>query len=215
MVTMLKKEKLKELLKAHGKKYSEELGIDLKSGKIAEVFKWFVASVLFAARIGEKIAIRTYRQFEKDGLLESGDASRASWEDYVKSLDAGGYVRYDFKTADKFLLVMKNLKEKYGGDLNRLHEEAADEADLERRVKELGKGIGDVTANIFLREMRGVWKKADPELGHLAKLAAKRYGIKDTWGFWDKNKVAGYDFVNFESMLTRLGLEMRRAKHKI
>jgi len=212
MVTMLGKEKLRELLKAHGKKYSEELGINLKGGKSAEVFKWFVASVLFAARISEAIAIRTYKQFERDGLLEFRKAARASWDDYVKSLDEGGYVRYDFKTADKFLEIMKNFGERYGGDLDKLHEEAADEKDLERRVKELGKGIGDVTVNIFLREMRGVWKKANPEIGHLAKIAAKKYGIRDAKGFWTGNRIAGYDFVDFESMLTRIGLELRRAK---
>jgi hypothetical protein len=31
-------------------------------------------------------------------------------------------------------------------------------------LKALGKGIGDVTANIFLRELRSIWSKAEPLL---------------------------------------------------
>lgn len=204
----------KELLEKYGKSYSEQLGIKLKRKKKEEIFKWFIASVLFAARINETIAIRTYKQFELDGLLKFEKASHASWDDFVASLDAGGYVRYDFKTADKFLEIMKNLKEKYNGDLNRLHDEATDEKDLEEKIKAIAKGIGDITVNIFLREMRNIWKKADPELGPLAKLAAKRYGIKDAKGFWDKNRIRGYDFVNFEVALTRVGMEIRRGERR-
>lgn len=43
--------------------YSEELGIDLKepSGR----FKWFLAAILFGARISEKIAANTYKCLER------------------------------------------------------------------------------------------------------------------------------------------------------
>jgi hypothetical protein len=57
---------------------------------------------------------------------------------------------------------MKDLQEQYAGDLNNLHEKAQDGKDLESRLKQLGKGIGDVTVNIFLRELRTVWVKARP-----------------------------------------------------
>jgi hypothetical protein len=42
--------------------YSKDLGIDLTepSGR----FKWFLASILFGARISEKIASNTYRWFD-------------------------------------------------------------------------------------------------------------------------------------------------------
>jgi hypothetical protein len=50
--------------------YSEELGIDLAGGTDREYFKWFLASVLFGARISETIARNTYRAFERHGLLD-------------------------------------------------------------------------------------------------------------------------------------------------
>jgi len=41
--------------------YSEELGINLKSRKSEKIFKWFLASILYGARISETIAKNTYR----------------------------------------------------------------------------------------------------------------------------------------------------------
>ena len=69
--------------------------------------------------------------------------------------------RYDFKTATKLLEVMGNLVGRYGGDLRNVHEAARDARNLVRLVKSLGKGIGDTTAQIFLRELRDIWPKAD------------------------------------------------------
>jgi len=205
---VLSKKELKGLLQKYGKKYSEQLGIKLEGARKGELFKWFIASYLFGKRIGEKIAVRTYFQFGKDGLLSLEKARRASWEDFVHSLDEGGYVRYDFSTADKLLVVMRMLRG-YGGDLNRMHGKAADARDLERRLMEF-PGVGPVTANIFLRELRGIWEKADPEMGPLARKAMRRLGIKDAKGYWRKNGIKGYDFVSFEAMLTRYGKEKRR-----
>ena len=50
-----------EVLLANFHLYAEDLGIDQKepSGR----FKWFLASILFGARISEKIASNTYKSF--------------------------------------------------------------------------------------------------------------------------------------------------------
>ena len=49
--------------------YSEELEIDLKSKKDKEYFKWFLAGILFGARISETIAKNTYKTLEKYTIL--------------------------------------------------------------------------------------------------------------------------------------------------
>ena len=54
---------------------------------------------------------------------------------------------------------------------------SADGKDLEKRIKSLAKGIGDVTAGIFLREMRGIWEKSDHLPSDLVVLAAHYRGI--------------------------------------
>jgi hypothetical protein len=202
---------VKKIVRQHGKKYSDLLGINLRGGKDQEIFKWFIASILLGARIGETLALRTYQEFEAEGLLSFDRMKTATWEKLVQVLDDGGYVRYDFSTARNLQAVMKLLGEKYKGKLNNLHAQAKTPADLEARLQEF-KSVGPVTANIFLRELRSVWKKSDPSLGHLARKAAKELSIKDPRSFWNKNKIRGYDFINFETALMRLGREARRRR---
>jgi hypothetical protein len=221
----MKTQKLKELVEKFGEKYSGILGIDLSSGRDEEIFKWFLASVLFGAPITESSVIRTYRCFEKYDVLTPRRLLKTGWDGLVKILDEGSYTRYDFKTADKLLAVMQNLTEKYDGSLNLIHVKASDELDLEIRLKALGKGIGDVTVSIFLRELRGVWEKANPNPTSLEVLAAKELGIikrdataedslKQLKVFWTRNRVAGKSFVNFETALLRMGKDIRRKAKK-
>lgn len=134
--------------------YSEDLGIDLKEP--AGRFKWFVASILFGARISEKIAVNTYKRFEACGLDSPEKIVAAGWDELVNVLDEGGYVRYDFSTATKLLGIMEALQEQYGS-LEDLYEGAVDTEDLKKRLLAF-KGVGAVTAQIFLRELRGVWQ---------------------------------------------------------
>jgi hypothetical protein len=213
---------LRNLLEVHGQKYSELLGIDVGSGKQEEVFKWFLASILFGAPISETSAIKTYRCFEKHGATTPRKIVARGWDDLVKILDEGSYTRYDFKTADKLLEVMGNLVELYGGNINSIHAQANDPKDLEIRLKSLGKGIGGVTVSIFLRELRGVWKKADPTPTPLVLLGARNLGIIKTSDrskalleleeFWRKNRPPKRDFIEFETALLRFGKLCRKGK---
>lgn len=197
---------IEQLAKNYGTPYSEELGVDLKSCKPNEIVKWFLASLLFAARISEGIAKSTYREFERRNIATPEKISSTSWNDLVMILDAGGYVRYDFKTADKLLEVFGNLVKNYDGDLNRLHGEAKDSADLEERLKKLGKGIGDVTIAIFLRDMRRCWEKAEPKSTPLVLEAMKNLDIKNLRDF------AAIDSVRLETALLRLSKNFCRKK---
>ena len=209
-----------------GGKFSRELGIGLAGGRSAEIFKWFLASVLFGARISETIAVRTYSEFEKEALLDPHRIVARGWDGLVKVLDAGGYVRYDFKTATKLLDVCSALVKDYSGDLNVLHAAATDTADLEARLRGLGKGIGDVTVNIFLRELRGVWSKAEPLPSDLVLKAAKDLGLfrgakrdrrnplallKERWAA-EGNRPQ--EFADFEAALLRWGLALRRGRSR-
>ena len=147
------------LIQQFGQKYSEILEINLKSEGKEEVFKWFLASILFGAPITENAVIKTYKCFEKHKVLTPEKILKTEWNGLVEILDEGSYTRYDFKTADKLLAVVSNLMKKYKRNLNFLHEHASDSLDLEKRLKDLGKGIGEITVSIFLRELRGLWKK--------------------------------------------------------
>lgn len=216
----MKRKTVEALLEKFGKRYSEVLGTNLDSGKDDEIFKWFLASVLFGAPIIETSVIKTYKCFQKYEVLTPERILETGWDGLVRILDEGSYTRYDFKTADKLLEVMRNLMEKYNGSLNLLHSKASNAKDLENGLKDLGKGIGDVTASVFLRELREVWEKAKPNPTSLVVSAAKNLGIvknktgenalKQLEDFWAKNKVAGESFVNFETALLRLGKDFCR-----
>jgi hypothetical protein len=218
----MKREALKALLEKFGQKYSEILEIKIEAASDMEVFKWFLASLLFGAPIAESSAIKTYRCFRKYRVLSPRRILKTGWDDLVRILDEGGYARYDFKTADKLLLVMGNLEKDYEGSLNLLHRKALDSRDLEKRLKQLGKGVGDVTVSIFLRDLRSVWEKADPKPTPLVILAAASLGITkseqpekilaELKKFWNRNQIEGYTFVNFETALLRFGKEQRRKK---
>ena len=223
---MGKKQVIRKLVRTLGRSFSQSLGIDLSQGKSPEIFKWFLASILFGARISETIAVNTYREFEKEKALTPDEILKKEWEGLVGILDSGGYVRYDFKTATKLLQIMKNLKEEYRGDLNRLHQAAKDPKDLEKKIKNLGKGIGDITANIFLRELRGIWKKADPFPSPLViegarciniipkELKSENKILEELKSVWQKNKVKGKDFVDFEASLLRIAKDYYRKGKK-
>jgi len=220
----LKKQDVAALVEKHGQRYSELLGIKLERGNDDEIFKWFLAAVLFGAPITETSVVKTYKCFERHGVLSPEKILKTGWDGLVQILDEGSYTRYDYKTADKLLEVMGNLKTSYGESLSLLHEKAVDSQDLEKRLKELGKGIGDVTISIFLRELRGIWSKADPKPTPLVVLAAKNTGIirsespekalRELKEFWNRNEVEGKSFVNFETALLRLGKDTRRKKRQ-
>ena len=178
------------------KLYSEELGIDLSKGE-KEIFKWFLASILFGRRISEEIAKRTYRTFEKYNILSPEKIIEAGWDELVGILDEGGYVRYDFSTATRLLEICEELLDRYGS-LSKLHESAKDEKDLEKKLLAF-KGIGSVTVNIFLRELRPFWEKANPDVLPLVKKYAEDMGID-----LDKIDRKSMTFARIEAGLIRL-----------
>lgn len=217
---------LADFVHTTGGTFSRQLGIDVESREPEELFKWFLAAILFGARISEALASRTFREFEKRRLTTPKRVAAYGWDGLVTALDEGGYGRYDFKTASKLGEMSKSLLERYSGDLNRLHETARDPRDLEAKLKALGKGIGDVTVEIFLRELRDVWDKADPPLSEIAMFAAKERKLvpphlsdrhrtlallKERWA---REGNRARDFVELEAALVRRGLELRRGRHR-
>ncbi len=210
--------------------YSEQLGIRLNSLDAREIYKWLIAAILYGAPIAEKIATRTWQVLERDAILTPESMIRTGWDSLVAVLDQGGYARYDYKTATKLLAVSQTLLDRYAGNLNQLHAAASNDDDLEQRIMSLGKGVGPVTLQIFLRELRGRWSKATPLLAQLAFDAAQvlgflpkdcpdncRLALTHLQDLWLKQGMTTANFTDFEAALVRYGLWLRhqksRAKH--
>jgi len=134
---------------------ARHLRIDLSSRKEREIFKWFLACLLFGRPIQKVIAEQAYSELVAAQLTSPDAILRAGWDRLVYLLDRAHYVRYDFSTATKLLEVCRDLKRGYG-TLTNLLAQARTASTLSRRLQEF-KHIGPVTARIFLREIRPIW----------------------------------------------------------
>src|SRR5258707_15487577 len=107
--------------------YSEELGIDLAKRSDCAYFRWFLASLLFGARISETTAQKTYQSFVRHGLTNPQKILKAGWDFLVYPvMREGGYVRYDGRKSTQVLRDCEMLIADFGGRLSRLHDVATD-----------------------------------------------------------------------------------------
>lgn len=192
----------KELIEKNSVEYSKKFSFELDK----DPFPWFLLSVLFGARISESIALRTFYMFRMDGILSPESIIDAGFDGLVSLLDSGGYTRYDFRTAAKLEEMSKSIIK--AGGLKKIHDDSENMADLVGRLKGLAKGIGDVTVGIFMREMVGVWEKAEPYPSKLA-LQATEYLKLDPYGSHLK---LGVKYSRFESFLVKVAKECIRRK---
>lgn len=216
------------LVSEFGGRYSTQLGIQLSDLDAAEIYKWLLAALLYGAPISEKIATHTWQALERHTPLKPESVVRTGWDELVAVLDEGGYARYDHKTATKMLEVSQTLLDRYAGNLNHLHAAALDPDDLAQRIMGLSKGIGPVTVQIFLRELRGRWSKAMPPLAQLAFQAAQvlrflpqdcpdddQSGLICLQELWEKSGESRSDFPDFEAALVRYGLWLHHRNNAI
>lgn len=205
---------LHELLEHYGE-LSEMLGIDVRK----EPFKWFLASMLFGGRISSSIAKKTYKTYKAAGLMSPEKIAASDEVTLIEIYGRGGYARYNGITAEYVIGVAKKLLEDYDGEIEKLDKISKNPGDLERRLQEF-RGVGSVTTKIFLRELRAIWKNADPQPTSIEISAAKNLGIIDSEedalerlkDFWSRSAIKGCDFRNFEAALVRLGIELRSKK---
>ncbi|MBS7458084.1 DNA methylase [Coralloluteibacterium stylophorae] len=139
-----------------GKISAADLGIHVRKGDEASLFRWFVASFLFGKRIGQKIAAETWHVLvEKHGRDTPQKLCNCSHAELVRILGEGGYVRYDESTANRLSELCRLLIDEYGGSIHGLYEASDGRADFERRLRRF-KGVGPVTVRIFMREAKPV-----------------------------------------------------------
>ncbi|NPV62697.1 MAG: hypothetical protein HPY61_08720 [Methanotrichaceae archaeon] len=196
----MNKNNLIDCLFTHYPPYSEELGINLNTPEGR--FKWLLASALYGARISASLATRAYRELEAAGLVLPEEIESGGWDRLVQALDKGGYVRYDFSTASEILGIVRDLKAGYGS-LEELYRCSTGQEDLNKRLQDL-KGIGPVTAQIFLRELRGIWN-VNPPVSNRALEVSRELDI-------DLRQFRGQDLARVESALVRLYLTCCRRK---
>ena len=202
----------RRLVDTLGGRYSRELGIDVDAGD-DEVERWFLAATLFGTRISAAIAARTFRVFEKAGLTSVADAGQVAPDELIELLDAGGYARYDFRTAARLRALSDVLHQRDQGRAAEFGRRVRAPAELEAALDAL-PGWGPVTVALFLRELRGVWPAADPPLDRRAGWAASHLRLMAAGGGLARLRLlaarAGIDLRDLEGGLVRLALTHER-----
>lgn len=196
-----------------GGRYSAELGINVDAGD-AEIERWFLAATLFGTRISARIAERTFRELAAAGLARIGQVRKMPEAELVGLLDAGGYARYDFRTAARLLKLSEVVSDRFAGNVASISHMCPSYPELHAVLDAL-PGWGDVTIRLFLRELRGVWPGAQPPLDERAAAAARHLGLLPSGAVLsdlaDLADTAGLDLRELESALVRLALGHHRA----
>ena len=191
-----------------GGRYSAELGIDVDASD-AEVERWFLAATLFGARIPARVAERAFGVLAAAGLARIGQLRHVPSVDLIAMLDAGGYARYDVRTATRLLELSEIVNERYDGQVAVIGRSFPAYPDLSAALDAL-PGWGPVTIRLFLRELRGVWPGAGPPLDERALAAAHHLELLDGRPeVADLARLAGacgLDVRDLESGLVRLDL---------
>lgn len=150
------------LLRRYGQLYSEALGLDLRLGTPSVLFQWLCASLLLGGRIRSSAAQQAAEALLRQGWSTAQRMAATSWEERTRLLNRSGYARYDESTSRTLGELAGELIARYGGDLRKLREAAHREPAQERRLLQAFKGIGEVRADIFLREIQLVWAELYP-----------------------------------------------------
>ncbi|MGW3356338.1 endonuclease [Streptomyces bungoensis] len=167
-----------ELVSEYGRTYAEDAGIRLRDTP-QPLYRLLVLSLLLSARIRASVAVAAARALHEDRLDSPRRMAGAPWQRRVDALGRGGYRRYDERTATQLGDGAELLDERWGGDLRRLHREAAGDTGELRRLLQEEPGIGPAGADIFLREAQRVWPDVAPYLDGKALAGAGRLGLPE------------------------------------
>lgn len=162
------------LLDEYGQTFAHELGVDLERNAPAGLFRMLCLSLLASAPLGSEAAMRACQALGQAGWATPAKMADSTWKERVKVLNENGYARYDEKTADQLETVVEHLQDAYDGDLRRLRDRAQGKVSQARKLLKEFKGIGDVGADIFLREVQVGWEEFRPFADKLALKSSAR-----------------------------------------
>ncbi|MEV5986490.1 endonuclease [Streptomyces sp. NPDC052051] len=151
--------------------YPAQAGVRLRNTP-APLYQALVLAILLSARIRADTAVAAARALFDAGLRDPRAMADASWQERVDALGEGGYRRYDERTSTMLGKGAELLLDRYDGDLRRLREEP----DPRQALLDI-PGIGPTGADIFLRDVQGIWPEFAPYLDDKALDGARRLGL--------------------------------------
>ncbi|UUU26380.1 endonuclease [Streptomyces sp. DSM 40750] len=162
---------VRALLDRQQRTYTAQAGIRLRNTP-TPLYQTLVLAILLSARIRADIAVAAAKALFDAGMRNARSMAEASWQQRVDALGEGGYRRYDERTSTMLGKGAELLLERYDGDLRRLREEP----DPKKALLDI-PGIGPTGADIFLRDVQGVWPEFAPYIDRKALDGARRLGL--------------------------------------
>ncbi|HEV7707587.1 MAG TPA: hypothetical protein VGP16_05290 [Asanoa sp.] len=172
-------ERVALLLNRYGETYAEQAGIRL-ADRPQPLYQLLVLVKLLSTRISADVAVAAARELFQAGLTSPRAMADSDEHTRWHALAAGHYVRYGGPATAQLAAGAQLLLDRWGGDLRRLHGEAyGDRAALHTALTEF-PGIGPTGADIFLREVQGIWPDVHPYLDTRVTEAAKAVSLPST-----------------------------------
>jgi hypothetical protein len=166
---------------------------------------------LLSARISADIAVAAARELFAAGYGTPEGMAGASWQDRVDALGRGHYRRYDERTATMLGEGAGLLAERWHGDLRGLRDEGRGNTDAIHALLTTFPGIGPVGADIFLREVQGVWPQVAPYLDKKAVDGARKLGLPARPETLAALSGSGPCLARFAAALVRVSLDKEAA----
>jgi hypothetical protein len=160
------------LLKRHGRTFADELGIKLQSDTPSALFGWLCAALLFSAPIGNEIATAAARALSNQGWTTPEEDGGGD----LGGTDARAELCW-LPTSRMLAGTSELVLERYSGDLRKLREAAGRNPKREKELLMECKGIGEVGADIFLREVQVAWTELQPFADVTALKSASKVGL--------------------------------------
>jgi endonuclease III len=197
---------VRALLDNYGETLAQEAGIELEQGTPEALFQLLCLAVLLSAPTSSNRAMRAIEGLIEAGLDSPEKMAEASQEQRVEILDSHGYEQLDERAATRLGETAELVLRAYSGNLGELREVAKHDVERERELLLEFKGIGPVGADIFLREVQGVWEEVYPFADERVLEAAAKLRLgKDAESL--SKLVDQEDFVRLVDALIRVELE--------
>lgn len=197
---------VRALLDRHGQLFSEELGVDVTRNTPSPLFRWLCFALMASTRISADIAMAACRALADEGWTTVPKMAKSTWRQRTDTLNRAGYARYDESTARYLGDTCEHLLNAYGGDLRKLRDAAEGDPRQTRALLKQCKGIGDIGADIFLREVQVVWDEHYPFADKLALKAARRLDLGDDVKALARSVDGRPDYVRLVAALIRTDL---------
>lgn len=169
-------QRVRRLLKVAGTTYAAEAGIRI-GDKPMPLFQLLVLCMLASKPISATTAVRAARELFEAGLRTPKAVLASDRRTMISAFGRAHYVRYDESSATRLSDIAQHVHDEYQDDLREVARRSRNDIPAAVRIIKQFKGIGDIGAGIYLREVQDVWTWVRPYFDERAIAAAKALGL--------------------------------------